>query len=392
VVLFEIDFLYLRRYIPTSDKGLMPKNKRLHFKDLNALRGMAFFPVFLFCTLHYLSYGQDGMLKEMNFFIQKIAQNSLDFFFLLSSFLLTSHALREYKYTETFSLKKYFVRRIFRIAPVLIISLLFTFVFHPWMNDKLDLHEMVLPDFEPYLYLMPNYFSNPGAYDFIYIVVIASIYLFIQFYIVWGFILKYLIRFISSICIGMVIVGLIARAIHFQLNTDYFLDTLSYGIPIGIGGFLASALRKDAQWVTYLKELSKNVNGFIYIAGGILVFGGYILFNHQIASIMVPVLTSAFYGYIIIEQTFGKNSFIQLKNQKILTYFGRMSYGLIVYQSLIGFLVLIAFESLEGNLSSNYTILLVILSTFVGSSIAANISYKIFEKPMLRLRREFKKV
>jgi len=332
------------------------------------------------------------MLKEVNVYVEKVALNAVDLFFFLSAFLITSHALREYKYTQSFSLRKFFIRRVFRIAPVLIIALLFTFVFHPWMNNKLALHEINLPDVEPYLFLLPNYFSSPESYEFLYLIVVASIYLFIQFYFFWGLILKFLKKYLTTISIGMILLGLIVRILHFHYQSNYFLDTMAYGAPIGIGGYIAYAIRSEAKWVKYVKELSKNISTVIYVIGAFLVIGGYQLFSDQLISAFVPIFTGIFYGYIIIEQTFGKNSFFQLKNQKILTYLGRMSYGLIVYQSLVGFLVLIAFESLEGNMNSTYTVLLVFLSSFVGSVVAANISFKMFEKPMLRLRREFKKV
>lgn len=370
----------------------MPRNKRLHFKDLNALRGIAFFPIFLFCTLYYVSYEQNGMLKELNVFVEKIAYNSIDFFFLLSSFLLTSHALREYKYLEKFSLKNFYIRRIFRIAPVLIIALIFTFIFHPWMNEKLALHEISLPKAEPFLYMLPNYFSGPSNFEFLYLAIIAAVYMFLQFYFVWGIVLKYFNRFIPHIGIGLVLFGLVVRIIHVSRGSDFVLDTMAYGVPIGVGAFLAYAMRSDLKFIQQLKEVSKNVNTIIYIIGSLFVIGGYILTIKHIGTAFIPLITSIFYGYIIIDQTFGKNSFVKLKNQKLLTHFGRISYSLIIYQSIIGFMVMIAFESLEGNLNSPYALLLIFLSAFNGAIIAANISFKIIEKPLLRIRREFKKV
>ena len=368
----------------------MPRNKRLHFKDLNALRGLAFFPVFIFCTLYHISAGQNGMLKEINFFVEKIAQNSLDFFFLLSAFLLTSHALREYKYLEGFSLKNFYIRRLFRIAPVLILALIFTFIFHPWMNDKLALHEISLPSAAPFLYMLPNYFSS--SFQFLFIAIIASIYLFLQFYFVWGIVLKYLRDFIPHVGIALVVFGIVVRMVHIYKGTSHVLDTMAYATPIGVGAFLAYAVRADLKIIQRLKEIPKNINTVIYIVGTILIIGGYILTSKHFSSAFIPLFTSVFFGYVIVEQTFGKNSFVQLKNQKVLTHLGRVSFGLIVYQSLIAFLVMIAFESLEGDLNSPYALLLILLSSFIGAIVAANISYKILEKPLLRIRREFKKI
>ncbi len=154
----------------------MPKNKRLHFKDINALKAIAFIPIYLFCILSLITSSQTGVLSEVTTIFGKIAQNSFDFFFFLSAFLITSHALREYKYMENFSLRNFIMRRILRISLVLIIALLFAFLVHPWLIKILDLHPITTPSAEPFLLLAPNYFSNFAGDQLIYLRVICSIY------------------------------------------------------------------------------------------------------------------------------------------------------------------------------------------------------------------------
>lgn len=63
-----------------------------------------------------------------------------------------------------------------------------------------------------------------------------------------------------------------------------------------------------------------------------------------------------------------------------------------VFQSIIGILLMIGAESLDFNLSSIYVILLLVIVGFVSTTIVADLSYKLFEKPLLRIRREFKKI
>ena len=106
----------------------------------------------------------------------------------------------------------------------------------------------------------------------------------------------------------------------------------------------------------------------------------------------IPILTGLFFGFVIIEQTFGKHSFVQFKTKKILTYLGKISYGIIVYQAIIGVLMIIAVQSLDINLNSFYMIGLIIIGCYVSSIVVADLSYKLLEKPILRIRREFKKV
>ena len=200
------------------------------------------------------------LLADITVMLGKIALNSLDFFFFLSAFLITSHGLREYKYLESFSLRNFLFRRIFRIAVVLIFALIFTFLLHPWLIRILDLHPITTPAFEPYLYLLPNYFSDFNGTELLYLVVVCSIYMFIQFYIFWGIILRFFSKYLTLISWGLIGVGIVIRVIHLIGDSDYILDTLAYGVPIGIGALTAIGVRKEHPIIQRLKELPKNIN------------------------------------------------------------------------------------------------------------------------------------
>lgn len=370
----------------------MPKNKRLHFKDLNALRAIALVPIFLFCILFQINSSQTGILYDVTLLIGKIAANSLDFFFFLSAFLITSHGLREYKYVGNFSLKNFFFRRALRLGSVLFFGLLFTFLIHPWLIEVLDLHKITFPSKEPYFFLVPNFLSDFTGHQLLYLSIICSIYMFIQFYVLWGLIMRFLSNQLLIISGLMVLVGIVIRVIHFMNDSSYLLDTFAYGVPIGFGAITAIAIRSEWTIVESLKDVSKNANTIIYVIGGLVFIGGYIVTSMGYISVLIPILTSLFYAYVIIEQTFGKNSFVQLKNKKILTYIGKISYGFILYQAIIGVLIMIAIESLDFDLTSVYVIAAIVMACFIGSLVVADISYKLFEKPLIRFRREFKKV
>ncbi len=370
----------------------MPRNKRLHFKDIHALKALVFIPIYLFSILSLISPQNSEALSQMANLAGKISLSSFDFLFFLTAFLVTSHGIREYKYLASFSLKNFYLRRFLRLAPVLFLALIFAFILHPWLIRMLDLQPMITPSAEPYLWLIPNYLSNFAGPELIYFTFICTVFMFLQFYIFWGLILRFFHNYLNLIAIILIGVGIASRVIH-QLNgSEYFMDTLAFGVPIGIGVLTATAVRNENAVVTKLKEFSKNLNSFIYIIGGLLFLGGYILSANSYLTAIIPVLTSLFFGYIIIEQTFGKNSFIQFKTKKILTYLGKISYGMIVYQAIISVMMTIAIESLDYNLTSFYIVAIVILAGFIGTIVAADISYKLFEKPLLRFRREFKKV
>jgi len=370
----------------------MPRNKRLHFKDIHGLRAIAFFPIYFYCILSLINEKNSGILFESIHFIEKITQSSFDFFFFLSSFLLTSHALREYKYLDSFSLKNFFIRRVLRLISVLILGLIFAFFLHPWLVSVLDLHAIALPVGSNFAFLVPNYLSTFQGDQLIYLKIISSIYMFIQFYLIWGIILKYLVRYIKPIAFLLVIIGIIIRIIHSAGGVSFSLDTLAYGIPIGIGVLTAAAIRNDSKIVKIVKTFSKRINITLYVIGIFLFLLGYILMENYYFAALIPLFTSLFFGFLMIEQTFGENSFVQLKNYKILSYLGKISYGMIVYQAIIGVLIMIAMESLDFDSTSVYTIVLIVLAGFIGTMVISDLSFKLFEKPLIRIRREFKKI
>lgn len=370
----------------------MPRNKRLHFKDIPALKAIIFLPIYFYCILQLMSLSTQSTLIDITGLMERIARSSFDFFFFLSSFLLISHGLREYKYLDQFSLRNFFIRRVLRIGIVLILGILFAFVVHPWLNVKLDLQPIALPSIKYYLLGVPNYLSHTGGEQLIYLKVICSIYLFLQLYVYLGVVLRFYRNNLMIIGILTIIIGIMARGFHLWNETDYFLDTLSYGIPVGVGLITAVSVRTENIIFQWIKETPKPIIPIIYSIGVLIFLGGYIVTFNTYSALLVPVLTGLFFGFVLIEQTFGKHSFTQLKSKKLLSYLGKLTYGMIVYQAIIGVMMIIALQSLDININSFYMIGLIIASVYVSTVVVADLSYKLLEKPILRIRREFKKV
>jgi len=371
----------------------MPKSKRLHFKDIDAMRFFAFLPIFLFSVFYLTRTDDDGFHSETTIILGYIKQNSLDFFFFLSAFLITSHGLREYKYNNSFSLRDFYVRRIFRIIPLFIIGILFTFLIHPWILNTLKLNTIVPPSESSYLLLFPNYFSKHTPEQYIYLSIIWTIYMFIQFYITWGIILKFFKNNIRIISIIFILIGIVARIVHYFLDHATFeFDTLSYGVPIGTGAILAELIRNDSPYIAKIKTLPKKLIFPIYIFGCLFVLSGYLISTNFIVASVIPVFTCLFFSFAIIEQTFGKNSIGKLRNNKVFSHLGKASYGLILYQAIINVLLVIGMDSLDFDIASETVKVAFLLISFVLTWIVADLSYNFYEKPLIRLRREFKKV
>jgi peptidoglycan/LPS O-acetylase OafA/YrhL len=86
-----------------------------HIAGFNSLRFFAFLSIFLFHTTSGFTAGKYGV----------------DFFFVLSSFLLTYLAFKEMEQTGRFSRWNFFMRRVFRIFPLYYLLILFSFFVLP---------------------------------------------------------------------------------------------------------------------------------------------------------------------------------------------------------------------------------------------------------------------
>jgi len=368
----------------------MTQNKRLHFKDLDAMRFLAFLPIFLFCIFYLTRTEEEGFHYEITNLFGFIKQNSLDFFFFVSAFLLTSQGLREYKYKDSFSLRSFYMRRVFRIAPLLLIGILFAFLIHPWILATLKLN--TVDSGYGYLSLFPKYFTKLPQEQYIYLAVIWTIFMFIQFYFFWGIILKFFRNLIQPISIALIVVGVASRIIHHYLDSDYGFDILSYGAPIGIGGILARLIRNDSKYIEKIKMLPKKLIIPIYIVSGLFVLSGYLISANFILVSIVPVFTCVLFSFAVIEQTFGKNSIGKLRNNKVFSHLGKASYGLILYQAILNVLLVISIDSLNFDIQSETVKVAFLVISFALTWIVADLSYNFYEKPLIRLRREFKKV
>ncbi len=371
----------------------MPRNKRLHFKDIHALKGLIFFPIYFFCILSLVATGENELLAQATAILGYIVHNCVDFLFFLTAFLVTSHALREYKYTNAFSLRKFLVRRMLRLIIVLIVALVFAFLVFPWLEQVLELEPKATLRSDGYFLLIPNFKIDPNhLVQPLFMVVLASVFMFIQFYIVWGIVLKFLRKQLTIVALLLLIIGILVRILYVTWDASYLLNTFAYGVPLGMGVFTALFFRSDLPLFEKLKDVSKQKNTLIYLVGIVIMLIGYLAVDNTWMTAFLPLVTSVFFGYVILEQTFGRKSLFQLKNNKILSYLGKISYGLIIYQSIVGVLIMIAVGSLVFDLVSVTSVLIIVITGLVGTIIMADISHKLFEKPLMRVRREFKKV
>src|SRR5690606_20512693 len=135
--------------------------------------------------------------------------------------------------------------------------------------------------------------------------IVWTTYMFIQYYVFWGVILKFFAQQIKTISYGLIGIGLIARVYHILNDSNYEFDTLAIGIPVGIGALLAYTIRHEERFVEFFKELTPGIHLIVYIVGILTTLLGYLFLAKTYTVVLVPIFTCLFYAYVVVEQTYG---------------------------------------------------------------------------------------
>ena len=369
----------------------MKKIRHLYYKDLAGFRFIAMLLVFSYIVMYLLAANESSDFSiQALFFTSEFKDVGLSFFVLLSSFLITVQCLREYKYKEFFSLRKFYIRRALKIAPILIIALIFYFSIHPLLINFLKLTPLDGSNSIKNLLFFPSNHSFLRLEVFIYTYVIYSILMFCLFYFLWGLIMKYLRPMLAVISILFIFGGVILKILLINDSYDFEHYLFYFIFEIGVGSMLAIVFRKQDQYVDWVKKLSYSQIITFYIFVGIIVLAWLFLIKIELLSVLFKMLITIALACMIMEQTFAKHSILKLRDIKIIMRLGKISYNIIVLAPIIAVIILISIESLDRNMSSPIVKFIYPIITFFITWILADVFYKYVSKFFIRMQSDFK--
>ena len=360
--------------------------ERRHFHTFDALRFLAFFKVFLlhipitaFPWFNYLRAG-GGI--------------GVQFFFVLSGFLITYIIVDEQQRKGQFNLKHFFVRRILRIWPLyyLMIGVAFAMpfiiqqVFHVPPSG-----EGYQPQWWKSLLFLENYkMMATGEHPNVSpLGVMWSLCIEEHFYIAWGLLLYFFKKHIPAIIGISIIVGILSRYVYAvkgipALDILTNIDLFAYGaIP---GYMLASNHNKTESRILAIPHTVKYLLATFTIAA-VIVCSQYT--GDEFVFIGLTSLLGILFSLIIIF-TLPRSTSFSISDKNILSKLGIYTYGLYMYHTLVINLLLKLFPGtgldIDTGLGAFVFISLSLLFT-IGCSM---VSYHLFEKRFLKLKRYFR--
>ncbi len=329
-----------------KDKTSQSKSR---IAGLDSLRFIAFLMVFLFHVSKKFCFGFLGV----------------DFFFVLSSFLLTYLAFREMEHSGNFSKSNFFIRRFLRIFPLYYLILIICLLLLPSIA-KLANQTITLPEKPWYFWVFLANYENSNyllPLKFLWSVAVEE-----QFYLLFLLLSlafrKYFIWIIAILLTGYLV--------FFQINAYYEWEQYKT-LPFHFANFAFGML---GGWLFYKKRITAL---FSFIALGLSSFLLYLTpYDHWFFNIILSIwFLSVIFSIEKVGSKLSKNSFFNLTE-----YLGKYTYGLYMYSGLI--IILINKTSLKEHFAA---IPIKLIFTFL----TAFLSYHLFEKHFLKLKSRFRK-
>lgn len=377
-----------------------------YFYNLNGLR----FLLASLVLIHHVAIvtqlnGISNFYNKLNI-LKAFGPVAVSMFFTLSGFLITYFLLQERQKNGTISLKKFYLSRVLRILPLYYIIV----IIHLYIIPLTPLHiiesKLVIGDLgiKNFTYLLPN-----GVVNLLYLLMLPQVALcllvvfgasFIPashvwsigveelFYLFWPILLlkfghlfkkliKYLFALYLLLMVGLIIVPLILKG---QIVLNSKVETV-----LNFGGLMFMYNRIQCMFfgavgayillnkpVLYNKLTQKGV---FYIS----LFFTAIMF---VAGIRMPFLSHDVYSilFTLIILFLIKNDKKYFLEHPILNYFGKISYGIYMYQMLA-----ILITTYLHNVFKFHFLLIYVIS-FVITIGLASFSYELIEKQFLKLK------
>ena len=357
------------------------------FKGLNELRFMA--------ALLVLFHHSETIRLKNNLFnfewlsLFRNGTNAVNFFFVLSGFLITYLLLKESKITNDIKVKKFYLKRVLRIWPLYFLLFFIGTVLLPFL-----FHIFSIP------YEMPYSFSNVWAY---FVFFLPGLVLFFYghhfleplwsigveelFYLIWAPIFKFFRKHILSILLGVILFKVLTLLVSYILLPEnhiinYLLNTHSFEL-MAIGGWGAYLVFNSNKPIKNWLIFQKKIQFIIYI---LLIT--FLIFNQNINISLwnfffkTPILSTLIIGfmylYSIIGISLNENSILKPHN-KYISYLGEISYGIYMYHMSSIFFVILILKDTLSKLSPLYSSLLFYILVISLTILISSLSKKYFE-------------
>jgi peptidoglycan/LPS O-acetylase OafA/YrhL len=366
---------------------------KIFFPNLDGLRFIAFFTVFIHHTLNVQCFSSNPQ-SELYRFVFAIKSNGalgVNLFFVLSGFLITYLLINEKQQHHKINVPHFYMRRILRIWPIYFLVVAAGFIIFPLLKKMMGDVPAETHAAGWYMLFVSNFeMIRKGFADSSLLNVLWSVGVEEQFYLAWPLIMTLSPRkHLPKVLALLIAVTIIFRSLH---ATDYYTlyyHTLSVIGDMAIGGLTAFAAFYYPPFVQALARMPKKVIAIIYAAGFLVILFNYKIFTVPALVVAERYVYALFFAFVIAEQNYARHSFFKMAGSKWLSKWGNYTYGLYCLHS-VGILAAHIFSEKILKLQNPWLIMGMDATAGLGLSMAmAWVSYHYFEAPFLKLKNRF---
>ncbi|MEO8583715.1 MAG: acyltransferase [Flavitalea sp.] len=376
-----------------------PAKAKIFFPNLDGLRFFSFLVVFLYHgSLSIFSYLKDDstLFRVLKFLFQH-GNLGVNFFFVLSGFLITYLLIKEKEITGTVHVPNFYVRRILRIWPLYYLCVFLGFVAFGILK-KMS-HEPIAENANPIFYLLfsANFdimHTWPDKPDALLLSVLWSVAVEEQFYLTWPLILKIVpLKYFKYVFPSIIAFSLIFRSFHTGDNDHEFairyFHTFSVIGDMALGGLFAYLVSYENKFKRFIINIPKSGLILLYLLTlGVTLYKD-VLFPPGIPVIFERLVIAVFFGMIILEQNYAKNSFFKMSRFKLMSKLGIYTYGLYCLHFLGLYFAIKVMNIMRLNGSLPWVAFAMISLALMLSVIISLMSYHFYEKWFLRWKDKF---
>jgi len=371
-----------------------------HFHSFDALRFFAFLKVFLLHAPIILASYSPAWLGWFDKHVRYGGGIGVDFFFVLSGFLITYILTNDKINNGKINLKRFFVRRAFRIFPLYYLMVFMALLIPASIAQPLGFY-MTGGGYEPEWIYSLTFTENIAMiiHDNVPRTTPLSIFWSLcieeQFYIYWMIVFFFIKRqWIPIFLISSLLMAIGIRVFELNVfgnemiknqdmfsNLDYFAISglLGYAVAVNYEK-VASQVKKISAWFKW---------GYIFLVGAVLYFLSDIFKNPSwFLDMFWPTFTAIlFTGLLVI--FIPSDSKIRFSEKSVFTKLGKISYGLYVYHIAWVHIVYKFYIDYDIEIGSTRPYLFFVIVTFTATVITAYLSYRFFERPIMNLRERY---
>jgi len=365
---------------PTREPAPLGAKSSSHLDSLDGLRALSI-------LLVLISHSAGSLrIDHPMYLLGYLGHLGVSIFFVISGLLISWLMIRERDATGSVSLRDFYIRRALRILPVFWLFLLCVLALksaHVIAVSGID----VLRAFT----FTRNYpmWANGPEYAW-WLNHTWSLSLEEQFYLLWPSLFAYLSRSGSRyFAAGMALAGPALRVGSYYLLPSlrgYGLGMFHTSIDVLMMGCVAAFVLDSPRWRERLEKIPANA---VVLAAIVFLFGiePYVLghfrphtLGNSIADVFMPTLEGGMIAACILVLVSGAGGWVRaVLNQPLAMHVGKISYGLYLWQQFF------FFPGSAPGLAS-------LVWRWIAVSLIASCSFTFLEKPVLALRKKFRRV